>query len=70
MILDTHDNEAPALLVYTEVIKYFQKHLQNALVNHTGHDETHKVRWVITIPATWNETAREFLLAAAQEVSL
>ena len=70
MIPDTHDNEAPAIVVYSAVFKFYQKHLQKTLVNHTGHDETHPVRWVIVVPATWNDSAREFLLAATQEVSL
>ena len=70
MIPDTHDNEAPAIVVYSAVFKFYQKHLQKTLVNHTGHDETHPVRWVIVVPATWNDSAREFLLAAAQEVYL
>ena len=54
--------------VFTELIRYFQKHLQTALVKHTGHEETHQARWVITVPSTWNESAREFLMMTALQV--
>ena len=68
MISDTHDVEAPAVVVIAEVLKYFHRHLQNTIVKHTGHDETHPVRWVIVVPATWNESARDLLLTAANHV--
>ena len=55
--------------VFTELIRYFQKHLQTALVKHTGHEETHQARWVITVPSTWNESAREFLMMTALQVA-
>lgn len=48
-----------------------KKHLLRAVGAHLGYDpHPDTVRWVLTVPAIWDENAKQFMREAAYRVSL
>lgn len=63
--------EMPAMDVFSAAIKYMKEHLLHKLhVSETGYTETKKeeIRWVLTVPAIWSDTAKSFMREAAIKV--
>ena len=69
-MLDETGKPLPALLVYTETLRYLKSHV----LHNTNQEEREQsvnekdVTWVLTVPTTWNRKSREFLLTAAVKV--
>lgn len=61
--------EMPAMDVFSAAIKYMKEHLLHKL-SEKGDTETKKeeIRWVLTVPAIWNDTAKYFMRDAAVKV--
>lgn len=61
--------EMPAMDVFSAAIKYMKEHLLHKL-SKTGDTETKKeeIRWVLTVPAIWSDTAKSFMRDAAIKV--
>lgn len=59
----------PAMDVFSAAIKYMKEHLLHKL-SETGDTETKKeeIRWVLTVPAIWSDTAKSFMREAAIKV--
>ena len=57
-----------ALTVFTMSIKYLKEHLLNTLGNRASGVTDKDVHWVLTVPAIWNDNAKQFMREAAEKV--
>jgi hypothetical protein len=59
----------PALTIFTMSIKYLKEHFTVALNKQkTGIVDT-DIQYVITVPAIWNDNAKQFMREAAEKVT-
>jgi len=59
-----------AVDVFAHSLTYMKKHLLRAVSAHLGYDpHPDTVRWVLTVPAIWDENAKQFMREAAYKVS-
>lgn len=68
-IRDINNKRHPAIDVFAHAIGYLQKHLLDYL-NNRGMEiiHQHKIHWVLTIPAIWDDPAKQFMREAAKRV--
>jgi len=64
MIKDEQGTPFPAITVFAETIRFFKDHL---LVRLRKIKDT-EIHWVVTIPAIWDESAKQFMILAAANV--
>ncbi|XP_052673407.1 heat shock 70 kDa protein 12A-like [Crassostrea angulata] len=66
MLSDISGKKMLAMDVFSAAIKYMKEHLLHKL-SETGDTETKKeeIRWVLTVPAIWNDTAKSFMRESA-----
>lgn len=67
---DTHltaDNgfEMPAITVFSESIRYLKDHLIAACQERSYGLRVEEIHWVLTVPAIWDDTAKQFMREAA-----
>lgn len=69
MLSDISGKKMPAVDVFSAAIKYMKEHLLHKL-SETEDTETKKeeIRWVLTVPAIWSDTAKYFMRDAAVKV--
>jgi hypothetical protein len=62
----------PALMVFSESIKYLRGHLENHLQSKQGIGgiQASEVDWVLTVPAIWTDPAKQFMREAANLVCI
>ena len=69
MIEDVSGKKMEALTVFSKAIQYLKDDLlvevKKAVLN-VKHDD---VVWVLTVPAIWNDAAKQFMREAAQMVT-
>ena len=70
-IKDENGHELPAIKVFSLAIRFLREDLKETLRGQMLNlDESH-IRWVLTVPAIWNEKAKQFMrMAAVEEYSL
>ncbi|KAK3100172.1 hypothetical protein FSP39_015747 [Pinctada imbricata] len=67
MIKDENDYEMPALTIFTMAIKYLKEHLLKIIKDRVDVLDANKdIRWVLTVPAIWEEGAKQFMREAAE----
>lgn len=59
----------PAMKVFGEVIKYLKGHLLGALKKRGTLVDNSDIHWVLTVPAIWADSAKQFMREAAYEVN-
>lgn len=59
----------PAMTVFTEAIKFLKNHLENAFKEKKIDIRPKEIHWILTVPAIWNDAAKQFMREAAVEVS-
>uniref|UniRef100_A0A8C8VEX7 Heat shock 70 kDa protein 12A n=1 Tax=Pelusios castaneus TaxID=367368 RepID=A0A8C8VEX7_9SAUR len=62
----------PALKVFSESLRYMKDHALNTIgeASYQTIYDTEDVTWVITVPAIWDTSARQFMRLAAKEAGL
>ncbi|CAM2098045.1 heat shock 70 kDa protein 12A [Caretta caretta] len=73
MELETDNGEKfPALKVFSESLRYMKDHALNTIreASYQTVYVTEDVTWVITVPAIWDASARQFMRLAAKEAGL
>jgi len=51
-------------------LKFFRDHAVRQLSIHCGTNiDNDDIRWIVTVPAIWNEPAKQFMRQAAYEVT-
>ncbi|XP_062570231.1 heat shock 70 kDa protein 12A-like [Saccostrea cucullata] len=74
----THDTEIndvtgkglPAILVFSSSIKYLKDHLFQTLEDRGHTVETSQILFVLTVPAIWTESAKQFMRTAAVQAGV
>ena len=58
-----------AIIVFTHAIKFMKDFLMDQLEKQgAGPFFNHEIIWVITVPAIWNDNAKQFMREAANKV--
>lgn len=69
MIDDDRGRKLPAMLVFGEVIRYLKDHMLKALKKRGTLVNNGDIHWVLTVPAIWSDSAKQFMREAAYKVS-
>ena len=69
MIEDDKGRKLNALTVFSMSIKFLKDHLVHTLSNRASGVTQDDVHWVLTVPAIWNDNAKQFMREAAEKVS-
>ncbi|WAR14173.1 HS12B-like protein [Mya arenaria] len=64
-IEDEQGRKMPAVEVFAAAIRHLKKHFMEQAENRIKLQEN-EIRWVITVPAIWNDDAKEFMVEAAK----
>lgn len=67
---DDQNNIMPAMDVFSASIKYLKDHLMKRLKERVDAIKERDLYWVLTVPAIWNDGAKQFMIEAAAYVSL
>ncbi|XP_060082490.1 heat shock 70 kDa protein 12A-like [Ylistrum balloti] len=67
---DDQDQEVLALTVFAESIKYFKEMLHDNFKNAAIKPTDDTITWVLTIPAIWDNTAKQFMREAAVKAGI
>lgn len=65
VIEDILKNKFPAIQVFSLSIKALKDHLEKALENQGTDVKTNEIKWVLTVPAIWSDSAKQFMREAA-----
>lgn len=69
-IQDVTGREYPADTIFTLSIKALKDHFKETVNRqHVSNVEDNEIKWVLTVPAIWNEAAKKFMRACAVKVS-
>ena len=70
VIMDENGKKMEAIKVFGYSIQYLKQYLMKLIdKSHAGFRES-DIRWVITVPAIWKDSAKKFMRQAAEQVSL
>ena len=58
-----------AMTVFSECIRYLRRHLVLQIAKTVTSVSESDIKWVITVPAIWNDKAKRFMREAAELVS-
>ena len=61
--------ELPALTICSMAIKFLKDHLTTTLDNRNTGVRPDEAQWVLTVPAIWNDPAKQFMREAAERVN-
>nr|XP_019921191.2 heat shock 70 kDa protein 12B [Crassostrea gigas] len=70
LIKDDKGNEAPALYVFAQVIRYLKNHLLSALDTKNTTINNEDIHWVLPVPALWTCSAKQFMREAANKAGI
>lgn len=68
MIQDVMGKEMPAKTIFAHSIRFLKDHLLDMIRTRGIEFYESDITWVLTIPAIWNEPAKQFMREAAVEV--
>ena len=61
--------EQLAVDVFSHSLGFMKRHLLHHLIEVMGYQpEAETIRWIITVPAIWDENAKQFMREAAYKV--
>ncbi|XP_033750848.1 heat shock 70 kDa protein 12A-like [Pecten maximus] len=69
-IEDEDGRDFPAKKVFAASIKYLKDKLTDTLNKQNPMEDDNAIHWVLTIPAIWSESAKQFMREAALEASI
>jgi len=64
-VKDINGEQMPAMTIFSMAINYMRRHLMCALRNAYTGIKQRDVMFVITVPAIWNDAAKQFMREAA-----
>ncbi|KAK3099377.1 hypothetical protein FSP39_003542 [Pinctada imbricata] len=67
---DINNKEMEALKVFSSAIGYLKKHLMKTLNNRATGVQDSDIHWVLTVPAIWNDSAKQFMREAAEQAGI
>ncbi|XP_061164032.1 heat shock 70 kDa protein 12B-like [Saccostrea echinata] len=70
-IPDIHGKRLPAIDIFAHAIGFLQQHLLDQLNSRgTGIIHQQEIHWVITVPAIWDDPAKQFMREAAKKANI
>ncbi|XP_063413069.1 heat shock 70 kDa protein 12B-like [Mytilus trossulus] len=67
---DSGNKKMPAQIIFSHGIRFLKNHLVKHLESsHTGLNES-DIHWVLTVPAIWNDSAKQFMREAASQAGI
>ena len=57
-----------AMKVFSESISYFKRHFSDTCQKKSLKITDSEITWVITVPAIWNDSAKQFMREAGKKV--
>lgn len=69
-ISDILDRKMPALVIFTHAIKFMKDQLLKDLERSGFVVEGDDIIWVLTMPAIWDDPAKQFMRKATEEVHI
>ncbi|CAF1674483.1 unnamed protein product, partial [Adineta ricciae] len=71
LIPASNGRKVPALTIFTYALQYFKEHALRELSDQSGTRFVNEdVRWVITVPAIWKQSAKQFMREAAYQAGI
>ncbi|KAK3588036.1 hypothetical protein CHS0354_012082 [Potamilus streckersoni] len=67
---DDQGHQMPAMKVFSEAIKYIKTHLLKSLREKVPDTRDTDIHWVITVPAIWDDGAKQFMREAGNEAGI
>ncbi|XP_060596203.1 heat shock 70 kDa protein 12B-like [Ruditapes philippinarum] len=67
---DINGKSIPAMTIFTMSIKYLKKHFTEALNKQKTGIVDEDIQYVITVPAIWNDNAKQFMREAAENAGI
>lgn len=58
----------PAMYVFSSAIRFLKDHLMKSLAEMMHDVRDGDVKWVLTVPAIWDDAAKQFMREAADQV--
>lgn len=68
MLEDEMGKKMPAMDVFSACIKYLRDHMISKCTQQVLEVKESDIRWVLTVPAIWNDTSKQFMREAAAKV--
>ena len=71
-IEDVNGKKLPALDIFAHAMRYLKDHMLKAIKKTVSAEKTLKdddICWVLTVPAIWDDGAKQFMRLAAYQVS-
>lgn len=70
LLEDARGKTMQAVDIFAKSLGFMRNHLLKAVAVNLGYETDHDtIRWVITVPAIWDENAKQFMREAAYRVS-
>ncbi|XP_053400410.1 heat shock 70 kDa protein 12A-like [Mercenaria mercenaria] len=70
MLEDEMGRKMPAMDVFSACIKYLKDHLMNKCLQQIPDVTDDDIRWVLTVPAIWNDSSKQFMREAADKAGI
>lgn len=67
-IKDDEGKMLPAIKVFSECIRYLRQHLTDSLTSRLLNIADDEIQWVLTVPAIWTDSAKQFMRNAGEKV--
>ncbi|XP_062615746.1 heat shock 70 kDa protein 12A-like [Saccostrea cucullata] len=67
---DDKGNTLPAMKVFAACIKYLREHMMDACSTRRVDIEDDEIQWVLTVPAIWTDSAKQFMREAATRAGI
>lgn len=68
-VADIYGKELPAVDIFSHAIKYLKDHMINEHKNRGTTIVDSDINWVLTVPAIWDDPAKQFMRKAAEKVN-
>ena len=69
MIADATGKTLDAMTVFSIALKHFRDHLLKSLSQQFLKVQNEDIHYVLTVPAIWDDDAKQFMMEAAKRVS-
>ncbi|KAL4232760.1 Heat shock 70 kDa protein 12A [Mactra antiquata] len=70
MLEDEMCEKLPAMEVFSACIKYLRDRLLNRIHDSYVNMADEEIKWVLTVPAIWNDTSKQFMREAAEKAGI
>lgn len=70
MLEDIKGRKMQAIEVFSACIKYLKEHLENTCKLACPDLKPEDIRWVLTVPAIWNDASKQFMREAAEKAGM